>query len=280
MVALALCIATVAAAAELPEPCQELSGSRTAAAMEILAAEHPYDCCDDTIARCLEQVPVCRLAWRLAGEICRRVGEDQEAALIRRALSRRARSMLPGGERVEIDLPSAPVAGEGEPAVEVVVYACARCPFCSRLLPRLHEAVVSGPLRGKARLYFRVFPIRGHEHSKEGGLALVAAAGLDRFWEMLFRMYEQFDRFCVAVLPDWAEAAGMERSAFEALYEDPATREALVESKKEGLRNGVDVTPSVFIGGRRYVGDVTYDELLSVINEAHDNLTGRMHGRP
>jgi len=270
----------VGAAAEMPEACKDLSGEQRALALEVLAAEHPYDCCDDTIAGCLEQDPVCRLAWRLAGEVCRRAGLDQDAARIRRALSRRARSMLPGGEQAEIDLRDAPAAGDGDPAVEVVVYACARCPFCRLLVPQLHEAVTSGPLLGKARLYFRIFPIRGHEHSKEGGLALEAAAGQGHFWELLLRMYEDYDRFCLEELPAWAEAVGMEREVFERLYADPATREALVESKKEGLRNGVDVTPSVFIDRRRYVGDLTFEELADVIGEKHDNLTGEMYGRP
>jgi predicted DsbA family dithiol-disulfide isomerase len=264
----------------LPPACEELEGEARGLAMELLESEYPHDCCDDTIACCLGEEPMCRLAWRLAANVCRRVGEGQDAERIRRALSRRARSMMPGGEPAEVDLHGVPPLGAEDAPVEVVVYACARCPFCSKLVPQLHDAIASGPLQGKARMYFRVFPIRNHEFSKEGGLALVAAAGQGRFWEYLLEVYENFDTFCVDRLPVWAEAVGMDRQLFERHVADPATRDALVESKKEGLRNEVDVTPTVFLNRRRFVGDLTYEELADAIGEEADSLRGELYGRP
>jgi protein-disulfide isomerase len=184
--------------------------------------------------------------------------------------------MMPGGIEVEIDLSDAPVAGDGDAPVEVVLYACARCPFCSRVIPQLLEAVRSGPLEGKARLFFRTFPIRGHPFSKEGGLAFVAAHRQGKFWEFLLETYGDFDGFCVDALPQMAETAGMDRAIFEQHYADPATREALVESKKEGLRNGVDVTPSVFLNRRRYLGDASFEELVDVIGEEYERMRGEI----
>jgi protein-disulfide isomerase len=188
--------------------------------------------------------------------------------------------MLPGGDLVEVDLHGVPPLGADGAPVEVVVYACARCPFCSKLVPQLHDAIASGPLAGKARMYFRVFPIRNHEFSKEGGLALVAAAEQGRFWEYLLKVYGEFDRFCVTKLPEWAEAVGMDRQLFEQHVADPATRDALVESKKEGIRNGVDVTPTVFLNRRRFVGEMSYEELADAIGEEADATRGELYGRP
>jgi protein-disulfide isomerase len=265
---------------ELPPACEKLSGEHRELALGLMASEYPYDCCDHTLEKCLQQEPFCRLSWRLAESICRRVGEGQEEDGIRRALSRRARSMLPAGSPAEIDLQGAPALGVEEAPVEVVIYACARCPFCSKLIPQLEQAVTSGPLQSQARLYLRVFPIRGHPFSKEGGLAFVAAARQGLFWEYVLHAYSEFDGFRVDELPAWAEDVGMQREVFERDMADPSIREALVASKKEGLRNGVEATPTLFISRRPYVGDLTLEELVDVIGEEADNLRGEIYGEP
>ena len=54
------------------------------------------------------------VARRLADAVCRMVAEGHDGRRIRRALSRRARSMLPGGEVAEIDLEDVPFVGAAE----------------------------------------------------------------------------------------------------------------------------------------------------------------------
>ena len=68
-------------------------------------------------------------------------------------------------------------AGDPQAPVRVVVYACARCPFCKVLVPGLYQEVTQGKLKGKVRLYFRPFPLKDHPGSSEGGLAMLGAAG-------------------------------------------------------------------------------------------------------
>ena len=138
------------------------------------------------------------------------------------------------------------------------------------MVAALYQAVTDGPLAGKVRLYFRPFPLKSHAQSTEGGLAMVSAAKLGRFWPLVLRMYENFDGFCPKLLPDWAEAAGMDRKAFEREYADPKTREALVVSKQEGLRNKVSATPAIFIDGHPYLYDLTVDAVVDVLLEAYE----------
>jgi protein-disulfide isomerase len=182
--------------------------------------------------------------------------------------------MLPLRTPAQIDLTSSPVAGDQEAPVVLVVYACARCPFCSKIIPPLYGEISQGRLKGKARLYFRVFPIRGHEHSKEAGLGFVAAARMGEFWPFLLHSYENFESFCVKRQRDWAEKSGLAPEAFDQLVNDPDTRSMLVESKKEGLRNKVDATPTFFINGRKYVGSLERKELIDVLEEEFERLVG------
>jgi protein-disulfide isomerase len=183
--------------------------------------------------------------------------------------------MVGGGTPAQVDLTGAPVVGSPEAPVEVLVYACARCPYCSRLVPPLYDAVVAGPLQGKARLVLRTFPIRGHEGSTEAGLAFAAAARGGRFWEFLLHAYRHFDEFTPGRQAEWAAAVGLDSAVFAATLEEPALREELVASKKEGLANGVEETPTLFLNRRRWAGDLELAEVVDAIGEEADRVGGR-----
>ena len=255
--------------------CDALAPPQRALAARLLASEHPYECCDDTVARCLAAPRVCALAVRLADNICRRIAAGQNETRIRRALSRRARSMVGNEGAAESGLDPATSLGPHSAPVTVTVYACARCPYCSKLVPALVRAVREGDLKDKVRLGFRTFPIRGHEGATEGGLAFVAAAEMGRFWEFLLFAYSRFDEFSPDRLPIWAAEVGLEREAFVALLGDPATREKLVASKKEGVVNRVEETPTLFLNGRRWVGDLEIAEIVDAVEEELDRVGGR-----
>ena len=177
----------------------------------------------------------------------------------------------------QIDLASSPMAGDPDAPVVLVVYACARCPFCTKIVPPVYREVLEGRLKGKARLYFKVFPIRGHPYPKEAGLGFVAAARMEGFWPFMLYSYENFDSFCVKKQPDWAAESGLEPQVFDQLVSAPDTRAMLVESKKEGLRNKVDATPTFFINGRKYAGTLELEELVDVLEEEHERLEGLVY---
>ncbi len=258
--------------------CDKLEGEPKALAQKLLASQYMYDCCDQSIAECLKAKPTCRLAVRLANNICRRVADKQDEATIVRGLAKRARSMS-RGKKYKIDLKPEVAAGVGSDAAKVVLveYACARCPFCSRLTPLIYKEVVEGRLKDKVRFHFKIFPIRSHEFSKETGLGFMAAITMGRFWPFALHSYVHFDQFCIKQQAAWAKAAGLDLEGFERLIKEPSTRKLLVESKKEGLRNKVDATPAFYINGRKYVGDMDIEELVDISLEEAERVEGLVH---
>jgi glutaredoxin len=272
VILVALGVATATAAQR--NPCEQLDHEGLRMADAIMASEYLYDCCDDTISRCLESRPTCRLAIRLADDVCRRVAAGQDEEGIRRALSRRARSMIGETEFAEVDVAAAPVFGRTDAPVTVVIYACARCPYCSKLIPELYESVDNGALEGDARLVFRIFPIRGHEGSTDAGLGFEAAADMGGFWPFMLYSYGHFAEYSADRQTEWAKAVGLDVEDFITRLRNPATREELVESKKEGLVNGVEETPTLFLNGRRWVGDLEFDPLVDAIEEEAERVRG------
>ncbi|MBI5542589.1 MAG: thioredoxin domain-containing protein [Deltaproteobacteria bacterium] len=266
-------LATPPALARAQTPaCAALPEAARAVAREALGRIHPYDCCDDTLAQCLAAPQPCALARRLADDVCRQAKAGRDVAAIEKALAARAQSMVAFGPKATLALDEATRAGAPDAPVVLAVYACSRCPFCKVLLPQLYQEVTSGALAGKVRLYLRPFPLKSHAHSTEGDLALVAAGRLGRFWPYTLMVYERADRFDAAALGAWAVEAGMDGAAFAKASAEPAVREALAESKKEGLRNKVSATPAVFIDGRPYGYELQLDVLVDVLLEEHERL--------
>lgn len=253
--------------------CNALGGAQKSVAVEVLNEEHPYDCCDETISACLQKGQVCKLAKRLANQVCRMAAAGKTKAEIKRALAQRATSMQ-SATKVPIDLNKAEAAGDAAAKVKVVAYVCPRCPYCAKLMPYLHQAVTAGALKGKAKAYLREFPIRSHANSTEGGLAMVAARTLGHGWAFALHLYSVFDQYDPNKLPELAKSKGMDEARFRELMADPGVRRELLASKKEGVRNKVDATPSLFINGRKYTGELDLETVVDVIEEEHDQMTG------
>lgn len=254
--------------------CDEVPEERRALAAELLASERLYDCCDDTIVNCLEQKPTCSLAFRLSENICRRVAGGQSRDRIVAALSRRAQNISGAGRKAEISLLGRSVAGDVRAPITVVEYACPRCPYCASITPKIYDAVVKGQLEGKAKLYFKTFPLRGHRGAKESGLAFVAAERLGHFWEFVLYFYEHYQSFSVLGQPAWAEAVGMDRDAFRRAMADPESHRRLVEMKKEGILNNVEATPTFFVNDRKYLAELIPEEVIDVLEEEFDRIVG------
>jgi len=257
--------------------CASLSAAQALRAEEILSSVYVHDCCDQVLAQCLEAEPVCLLADRLAANVCRRVADGQDEEQIRRALALRARTFLPGYPLATFDLVGLPVAGHPDAPVTVVEFADARGVHCARMTPALLDLVEAGPLAGKVRLVVVLFPLRSNPDAKEAGLAVLAAAEMGDPWVYLRDVFANFEVFDVAARADRAEALGLDRARFEELLADPALTERLVAGKRAGLDAGVQGTPTFFIDGRRYEGEMEVDELMDVLEEAHERAEGRNH---
>lgn len=257
--------------------CGDLLPAERARAEAVMASVHPHDCCDGTLAECLQQAPRCRLADRLAADVCRRVAGGQPDGAILQALRQRAWTMIPYGGPAVFDLANAPVAGDPEAPVQLVVYASPLGTHCQRMVPPVYAAVTSGPLQGKVRLLVRPFPLRSTPHDTEAGLALLAAHAEGRFWDLALRTYAGVAAFDPVLQRGWAGELGLDLATFDARVADPALLDALKASKREGVELGVTATPTFYIDGRPYRGELEVDALVDVLEEVWERTTGRIY---
>jgi len=268
---LALLLWAPSAVAQSPA-CDQLGGDGRALAAEILGSEYLHACCDGTVLKCLQREPVCPLAIRISENICRRVAAGQDRERISRALNRRARTILDIEFRKPrtFDLTNAAWAGEPEAPIALVEFASARGPHCARMTPPIYRAVVDGRLKGKVRLFLKHFPLRSNPYSKQTALAFLAAGDKGKLWDLVLLSYAHFDEFTPERLGEWAGDLGLDRAEFEAAMEDPRLRKRLGADKLEGVEAGVNSTPTFFIDGHQYKGELDADELVDVLEEVYE----------
>lgn len=140
---------------------------------------------------------------------------------------------------------------DNDEAVTLVVYGDYLCPYCRRL------RVVLAELRsafGESLIYvYRHLPNeREHPGAELLSRAAEAAAAQDKFWEMHDWLYEKSPPISMEQVLDFAHRIGLDPGHFQRDLDSEATRLRVDEDLAEGRRNGLTVTPTLFVNGQRY----------------------------
>ena len=227
--------------------------------------------CKGTIAKCMATGDV--TARRNAGFIVRMVRKNKADDVIARGLKYRAESAFPQ-ELFEIDLTDHPRVGPESAKVVIVEYACFQCPFCAHLAPKLKN--LKKKFGDKVAHYYKFFPVRSHARGVPTALAALAAMKQGKFWEMYDLMYANRADLEDDDLLEYARKAGLDVDRFKADMKDPSLMRYIEKDKLEGMRFGVEGTPTFYINGKVYTGFNDYEEILDRIGEEIDIVEGRI----
>jgi protein-disulfide isomerase len=163
------------------------------------------------------------------------------------------------------------VLGKATAPVTVIEYVSLTCPHCANfhktLFPRMKKEFID---TGKVRYIVREFPI-GH---MSGAAAIVnRCAPEDKYFFLLNQfLTRQPEWVSQEVRPDAlysvAKASGMTRETFDKCLSNQVIIDGLTEVKQRGRQFGVIGTPTFFINGRKAQGEVTFDEIKAMIEQA------------
>jgi len=253
--------------------CDALEDDQRKVVDELFGKLKPYECCSDTFAKCLaDKSKSCPIVPRLANNLCRMAALGKDRAGLEKAYENRRKSMTGAHPTRTFALDESARLGEPGAPVTAVMYACTRCPFCRDLVLAMHREVTEDSLKGKVKLYLRPFPLKGHEGSTEGALALMAAGDQGKFWPFTVYTFKHFSEFNPVILADWAEFQKLDRARFEAAMADGKLRAALTEAKKEGTRNKVEATPTLYVNGRLWSGELETGSIVDALLEEYDRV--------
>jgi protein-disulfide isomerase len=150
-----------------------------------------------------------------------------------------------------------PVKGATESAkVTIVEFSDFQCPTCRAYAPMAEEVIAKYP--NDVRFIYRHFPLNTiHPNAQKAAQAAEAARGFDKFWEMHDLLFEEqivwanlssadFDK----KLEEYAEKLQIDKSEFQKRIESNEVKEVVTTDYADGVRAGVDGTPTFFINGK------------------------------
>ncbi len=158
----------------------------------------------------------------------------------------------------------------GRPDAPVVLeeFADAQCPFCRDYATRVLPAIVEDYVRpGRVRLVYRDLAFLG-EDSTEAATFAAAAAGQDRLWDVIARLFEvQGPENGGWVTDDvlretGAGIRGLDVGRAMAERDSGAVAQQLAEARARASRFGIAATPSFLLRGRDGKESVVRPETL------------------
>lgn len=183
--------------------------------------------------------------------------------------------------RTAADRPEpAPVAAEAEPApmsepfvtvvdpakgpkdarVVIVEFGDHVCPYCRSSQQAIERLLAEHP--SDVRLVWKSVPSSLHPGSDSAAQAALCAGRQGRFWEYHARLFEDpgpFDQLSLAVI---ADGLGLDAASFNDCLAQDATLPLVQRTIDEARALGLTAIPTLFIGGKRHEGAMTYEQLL------------------
>jgi protein-disulfide isomerase len=175
------------------------------------------------------------------------------------------------------DLVDGESVGRADAPVVIEVYSDFQCPICGtfakQYITRLVPDFVVG---GKLRLVSKDIAILGATAANESLAAATAArcAGAQgRYWQyhdLLFwnQAGENLGGFRTERLQRMADAAGLDRAAWDTCMADPTNAQAIQATTAAAAGRGINQTPTLSVNGQLVAGlPQSYEALASVVSQ-------------
>jgi protein-disulfide isomerase len=159
--------------------------------------------------------------------------------------------------------------GNANAKVVIIEYSDYQCPFCSRftldILPLLQNDYIE---TGKVQFIFKDFPIPNHKYAEKASEATYCAGeqNEDYFWKMHVKLFEKQKNLEIKDLEKYAEEMGLNMDAFRICLENDKYKNLILRNRNEGLRAGVEGTPTIFINNIKLAGLPAYENLKKIID--------------
>ena len=119
----------------------------------------------------------------------------------------------------------------------------------------------------KVRLVTRDFPLSQHAEAFKAAEAAEAAREQGRYWEYIQILLRNQSALSVDKLKSYATELSLDRTRFDSALDSGKFAELVQRDIEDGMKLGINSTPTVFINGRR-VTIKGYEELKASVDTA------------
>lgn len=165
------------------------------------------------------------------------------------------------------------VLGSETAPVTITEYADYQCPACQSFemveFPYVKERLIQ---TGKLRYVYRDFPLdQPHRWARLAAHSAACANEQNKFWEQHEALYRTQGEWSPSgdaggIFRNLAQQSGMDVGKYDACMKSLKYAGRIQASLDEGVRLGVNSTPSFRIGDRLYSGVQPYDKLKAVVD--------------
>src|SRR5271154_2880102 len=215
------------------------------------------------MAQCRMQDPKCAFSRMSANAAAKAIKDGKTPDQMRAAaLAENHLKTLDDPMKIRVD--GAPSKGPLTARITLVEFSDFQCPYCSKAAFALDELVRKYP--GDVRLVYKHYPIEIiHNQAMVAARASVAANNQGKFWLMHDRMFNNSNKLSREHILAWAQEFNMDMPRFTKDLDSKETAAVVDRDEKEGDDIGVLGTPTVFLNGRRYNGELAVAEFGKVI---------------
>ena len=249
----------------------DFTGLTAAKKTTALHALRNYNCtcgCGMKVAECRVKDPSCSYSRALSGTIVDaiRKGKTELAAVEEAKASKHghvAEAKLLD-DPVAIPTLGSPTMGPANARVVLVEFSDFQCPYCVKAVAKINAILKAYP--NDVRLIFKQFPLETHPQASISAAAALAAHNQGKFWEMHDTLFANRTQLSRQNILGWAAKLGLDMKRFTADLDSDAIKKAVIKDTQDGDKAGVEGTPTVFIDGQRYNGELALEAVKPVID--------------
>lgn len=174
-------------------------------------------------------------------------------------------ALLRGDLKISMALPVAPLVkfspsaqvslGDSGASVRVVEFTDFQCPYCKKFSSVSKQVLEK---YGKqVHWEVRHFPLSFHKQAKPAATAVYCASEQGQLAKAKEWIFEAQDRLAEEnVFSDLQKSLQLDKGSFENCLKSDKAKEVILADMREAERVGVSGTPTVFVNGRKFEGDV------------------------
>lgn len=165
--------------------------------------------------------------------------------------------------------------GNADAPVVITEYADYQCPACQTFdMVQFPDIVRQLVETGKVRWRYRDFPLNSHPFARLAAHSAACADDQGRYWEQHASIYQGQSNWARETEPSgtfrgYAERLGLDLKVYDECMMSAKYAGRIQASYDEGVRVGVNATPTFLIGDRLYGGLSNSDALKALV----DSLT-------
>lgn len=230
--------------------------------------------CNMKVAQCRVEDPACSYSTGLSAMIVRAFAEGKtveqvKAVVAGSALGRPRDPQKVLEDPVRIPTSGAPSLGPVNARIELVEFSDFECPYCAVATGEIHRIFEAYPK--DVRLVYKQFPLTTHPHAQMAALASLAAYEQGKFWEMHDKMFANYNHLTRERVLQWAGEMGMDVDKFQAAMASAKNKATVQKDLQDGEYAGVSGTPSLYINGKHYNGNIQLGLLKPILDQELKN---------